>query len=88
MLVGRVAAVDQMGELRIDLEPAVGVAVRFVPHAVRLMVRQWSGRINNRAGDGDAVVQDRQSGGMIDVLPEAVATADPPPPSHPRQDRR
>jgi hypothetical protein len=44
VLIGHVAGIQQVRVRRIDLEPAVGIAVRLVPDAVRLADRLIDGR--------------------------------------------
>src|SRR5438128_6916565 len=75
VLVHRVAAVDQTGKLRIHLQPAVRIAVPFVPHAVWLMVRLRGSRVDDGARHREAVLPHEQARRVVDVLPQTVAAA-------------
>src|SRR5439155_13567345 len=72
--VRSVPGVDEIGELRIDLQPAVRVTVALMPNAVRLMMRLILGCVDDLARYRDAVLQYDQPRRMVYVLPQAVAT--------------
>src|SRR5438552_15923149 len=69
-----IAGVDQARELRIDLQPPVGVAVRLMTHAVGLVVRLARGGVDDHARYGDTVLLHEQARRMVDALPQAVPT--------------
>src|SRR5947209_4625835 len=72
-LVRPVAVIDQTGKLRIDLQPAVRIAVSFVPHAVWLVVRLRGSRVHDGARHREAVLPHEQARRVVDVLPQTVA---------------
>src|ERR1051325_1939897 len=72
--VRNVPGVDQGGELRIDLQPAVRITIALVPNTVRLMVRLILGGVDDLARYRDAVLQYDEPRRMVHVLPQSVAT--------------
>ena len=76
LLVSGVAGIDDTRERGIDPEPAVGVAIRFVPHAIRLRELGRLGRIHERPGNRHAIVPDGESRRVVDVMPQPVPTPD------------
>src|SRR2546422_9136194 len=72
--VRSVPRVDEIGELRINLQPAVRITVALMASAVRLMMRLVLGCVDDLAGYRDAVLQYDQPRRMVYVLPQSVAT--------------
>src|SRR2546422_7889079 len=73
--VRRVPRVDEIGELRINLQPAVRITVALMANAVRLMMRLVLGCVDDLAGYRDAILQYDQPRRMVYMLPQSVATA-------------
>src|SRR2546425_222851 len=72
--VRRVPGVDEICELRIDLQPAVRITVALMPNAVRLVLRLILRCVDDLAEYRGAVLQYNKPRRMIDVLPQSVAT--------------
>src|SRR2546422_4206723 len=72
--VRSVSGIDEIGELRIDLQPAVRITVALMPNAVRLMMRLALGCVDELARYRGTVLQNDQPRRMVHVLPQSVAT--------------
>src|SRR5258708_25089806 len=71
-LVFLISGVQQVLELGIRFQPAVGISVRFMADAIRLSA---SRRIHNRSRHSDALLMHNQPERMVDVVPQAVIAA-------------
>src|SRR6266700_3017365 len=72
--VRSVPGVDEIGELRIDLQPAVRITVALMSNAVRLMMRLMLGCGHARTRYRDSVLQYDQPRRMVSVLTQSVAS--------------